>query len=82
MIRRRFLAALMGQAASPTSTLDPEATRKILALEKPWDQFIRQYFGCRPTGETTAETCRPALSAWNVGEFGRARQAARQLFEL
>ena len=77
MMRRWFV--FLGLAPRP---VEPEMRDKILGFEKHWDVFVRQFFGCRPKGETTADTCKLALSRWDVGAFERSREAARKLFGL
>ena len=55
---------------------------KVLAYEKPWDKFVRQLFGCAPTGDTNAETCDLARGTIDYKSFQEARAAAKKLFDL
>lgn len=89
MKRRGFILAMVGYAPmiaqqnQPQSEFAPEDLRiKVMALETPWNIFIRKLFGCPyPTGETTTETCtRP--SELDVASFEKAKRAAEKLWGL
>ena len=55
---------------------------RIIAYEKPWDRFVRTFYGCPLVGEVSQETCRPALGRPDYGAFMKACQAAKKLYGL
>jgi hypothetical protein len=55
---------------------------RILEIEKHWNPFIRQAFGCPPEGETTVSTCNLARSKINYYEMRKSREAFIKLFEI
>jgi hypothetical protein len=55
---------------------------KVLNLEKPWNVFIRAYFGCGATGDTNMDTCKAHRSNTDWKAFEQARKAAKALFDL
>lgn len=52
-----------------------------MALERPWNLFIRKLFGCpTPVGDTSKETCTKPGEI-DVASFTRAGEAAKKLFK-
>lgn len=54
---------------------------KALHFDKHWNLYIRELFGCPEDGDTTVETCKITPTV-NYGEFLKARQEAKKVFDL
>jgi hypothetical protein len=81
LTRRHFALALFGGVPVRAQSGDDFAA-KVLSLEKPWNVFIRAYFGCGATGDTNTDTCKAHRSRTDHKAFEHAREAAKALFGL
>lgn len=55
-------------------------TMRVWRFETKWDKFVRQYFGCPPTGDTTPSTCDIHRSVFDARAFKAAAHEADELF--
>ncbi len=76
MTRRAFVIKLSGG-----STYD-DLRLSVIEFEKHWDRFVRRLFGCRPDGEISPDTCKPAEGSIDYAAFSAVRKVARKLFDL
>ena len=54
----------------------------ILTFEIHHDRFIRDLFGCPPTGIISDKTCLRSNARLNYEEFEAARKAAKRLYSI
>jgi hypothetical protein len=82
MKRAPCLFALLVSCAFPGSIKAPaeDLTPRIVAFEKHWEVFVRDYFGCPPHA-TLFEECVGPRGVINYAEFNKASHAAQELFE-
>lgn len=76
MLLRKFLLTvgfLLYSAPTPDS---------IITFERHHDRFVRDYFGCPPSGEISSITCHSRNARLNYGEFLAAKKAAMKLYEI
>lgn len=59
-----------------------EMAYRIIAFETPYNTFLRAYFGCPPDGEISREVCLPHKREIRRGDYEKAREAAKALFDL
>lgn len=81
--RRSILAAACTLLLPPKAlSQDKDSFRdNCLALEKPWNLFIRKMFGCpTPAGDTSPETCKTEKRTVDMPSFNKAREAAKRLW--
>ena len=77
-MKRAILALFVSAAAaSPSADFD----QKLAAFHQHYDRFMRAYLGC-PKRAASIDDCKPALGTLDYAEFGRARNAARELFDF
>jgi hypothetical protein len=74
------LAALLIFPTLAQAPIDAELMRKVIAVELPWDTFVRKLFGCPESGPTTEETCNPTLGHIDYAAFKKSCQAAAELY--
>lgn len=54
---------------------------RVQQFEKHWNLFLRAYWGCGPKASSRV-MCEPSQMYLDLKEFERARDTARELFEL
>lgn len=75
MLKKFLLAAVVLMATTPYHD-------NLLPFERHHDRFVREYFGCPPTGEISNKTCKIENGRLNYGEFLAARKAAMKLYNI
>jgi hypothetical protein len=80
--RALFAAALCAPVAMLAAQEVPDDLKdQAMALERPWNLFIRKLFGCpTPVGDTTPETCSKPGTI-DLQSFERAGEAAKKLWK-
>ena len=80
---RRFLLLLLIPACSRAQLeQDDTLRRQAVEFDKHWGLYLRNLFGCEPTGPTTEETCDPSRGYIDYASFSKARDLAKKIFQL
>lgn len=74
---------LFGPAAEAAEVREIDAHRlKVAQLDSHWVLYARRLFGCPDVGEIARDVCNPTLGRTDYTEFRKARELAKQVFEL
>jgi hypothetical protein len=63
-------------------TSQDETGSRIIKFDKPYDRFVRAYFGCPAEGYFEGSDCKPSRAETDYVAFTKACHAAAELFHL
>jgi hypothetical protein len=63
-------------------TSQDETGSRIIKFDKPYDRFVRAYFGCPAEGYFEGADCKPSRAETDYATFTKACHAAADLFRL
>ena len=77
---RAFILTLILTATCPAD-LNDDFSAKLVAFNRPYALFVREYIGC-PDRALTPQECAPIRGKLNRRLFEQSREAAKKLFDL
>ena len=76
-----FIAAAASMGGDESAT-QHDMQRWVIDFEHHHDPFVRDLFGCPPTGTMSDEVCFPRQGRVDAGMYKKARKAAAALYGL